>query len=258
MKKLTFVISLLVVVQLNAQNRSVADSIRWDSMMRAIQKGNQKDYQVMLDQLNIDSTRPGPSGNPQAPNAANNDETKASPYTSLPDPLIMKNGKKVTMAKMWWAQRRPEIVEDFDREIYGRTPKNTPKVTWEVTGTTDTTIGAVKAITKHLLGHVDNSSYPQINVDIQLTLTTPANAATPVPVIMEFGFIFPPGFRMPGPPPGTPVEKGWQQQLLEKGWGSAVIIPTSYQADNGAGLTQGIIGLVNKGQPSQTQTIGAR
>lgn len=256
MKKFTFVISLFVVVQLTAQNRSVADSIRWDSMMRAIQKGNQKDYQTMLNQLHIDSTRPGPSGNPQAPNAANNDETKASPYTLLPDPLIIKNGKKVTSPEMWWSQRRPEIAEDFDREIYGRTPKNTPKVNWEVTSTIDTTIGGIKAVTKHLLGHVDNSSYPAIKVDIQLTLITPANTSGPVPVIMEFGFVFPPGFRMPGPPPGTLAEKSWQQQLLEKGWGSAVIIPTSYQADNGAGLTQGIIGLVNKGQPRKPDDWG--
>ena len=109
-------------------------------------------------------------------------------------------------------------MEDFDREIYGRVPANTPKVNWEVTSTTDTIIGNTKAIIKNLLGHVDNSSYPNIKVDIQLTLTTPANAPGPVPVIMEFGFIFPPGFRMPAPPAGTPVEKGWQQQLLEKGW----------------------------------------
>lgn len=74
----------------------------------------------MLAKLNINSTRPGPSGNPQAPKAANTDESKASPYTSLPDPLIMRNGKKVITAKMWWTQRRPEIVEDFDKKIYGR------------------------------------------------------------------------------------------------------------------------------------------
>lgn len=256
MKQIICLISLLVVIKVSAQTRSAADSIRWDSMMRTIQKGNQKDYQIMLGQLHITSTRPGPSGNPQAPNAANTDESKASPYTSLPDPLLMKNGKKVTTARMWWTQRRPEIVEDFDREIYGRTPKNTPKVDWEVTRTVDTTIGNVKAVTKHLLGHVDNSSYPAIKVDIQLTLTTPANASGPVPVIMEFGFVFPPGFRMPGPPLGTPAEKNWQQQLLEKGWGSAIIIPTSYQADNGAGLTQGVIGLVNKGRPRKPEDWG--
>jgi hypothetical protein len=256
MKTITCLVALFVVLQVNAQTRSVADSLRRDSMMKALQKGNQQDYQNMLQQLNITSTRPGPSGNPQAPNAANADESKASPYTSLPDPLILKNGKKVTTAKMWWTQRRPEIVEDFDREVYGRVPANTPKVNWEVTRKSDTTIGNVKAITKYLVGHVDNSSYPNIKVDIQLTLTTPAEAKGPVPVMLEFGFIFPAGFRMPAAPAGTPVEKGWQQQLLEKGWGAAVIVPTSYQADNGAGLTQGIIGLVNKGQPRKPDDWG--
>jgi hypothetical protein len=257
MKTIACLISLFTVLHSYAQNnRSAADSIRRDSMMRAMQKSTQKDYQNMLDELHITSTRPGPSGNPQAPNAANNDEAKASPYTTLPDPLVLKNGKKVTTAKMWWSQRRPEIVEDFDREVYGRVPANTPKVKWEVTRTADTTIGATRAIIKYLLGHVDNSAYPTIKVDIQLTLTTPANAKGPVPVITEFGFVFPPGFRMP-PPVGTPTVKNWQEQLLEKGWGCAVLVPTSFQADNGAGLTQGIIGLVNKGQPRKPDDWGA-
>ena len=41
--------------------------------------------------------------------------------------------EKVTTAEQWWTKRRPEIVEDFDREVYGRVPKDVPKVTWEVT-----------------------------------------------------------------------------------------------------------------------------
>ncbi|MDQ3846984.1 MAG: acetylxylan esterase [Bacteroidota bacterium] len=255
MKKVTgLLICLAVASQGYSQfgRLSPADSLRRDS----INKATQQDYKNMLQQLGITATRPGPSGNPQAPNAANTDEAKASPYTTLPDPLTLKNGKRVTSEEMWWTQRRPEIVEDFDREVYGRVPKNLPKVAWEVTGTTDTTIGNVKAISKKIVGHVDNSSYPDIKVDIQLSLLTPANAKGPVPVILEFGFIFPPGFRMPAPPAGTPVEKSWQQQLLEKGWGAAVIVPTSYQADNGAGLTQGIIGLVNKGQPRKPDDWG--
>lgn len=213
------------------------------------------DYKTMLQQLHIDSTRPGPSGNPKDANAANSDELKVPPYT-LPDPLTLNDGKKVTDAKTWWKQRRPEIVEAFDKEIYGRVPGNTPKVNWEITSTTDTTIGNIKAVTKNLSGHVDNSSYPNIKVDIQLTLTTPANTNKPVPVIMEFGFIFPPGFKFP-----TDTSKNappsWQQQVLEKGWGYAMLIPTSFQADNGAGLTQGIIGLVNKGQPRKPEDWGA-
>src|SRR5688572_11130385 len=247
-----FTLGLAIASFCHAQFRiSPADSIRRDS----INKVTQKDYTQMLAQLGINSTRPGPSGNPQAPNAANIDEAKASPYTMLPDPLVLKNGKKVTDAKTWWNDRRPEIVEEFNREIYGRVPMNVPKVKWEVSSVTNEMNGTFPVVTKKLVGHVDNSAYPQITVTIQLTLTTPANVSGLVPVIMEFGFMWPPGFNPPrdtsrNPPPA------WQQQILAKGWGYAILIPTSYQADNGAGLTQGIIGLVNKGQPRKPDDWG--
>ena len=156
------------------------------SLPPPVQLTAEQDHQRLLDLLHITALRRGPDGDPKSPNAANVDESKVPPY-SLPDPLVLKNGKKVKTAKMWWKQRRPEIVEDFDREIYGRVPKNTPKVNWEVTSTTQEKTGDVPVITKTLLGHVDNSAYPLIHVDIQLTLTTPANATGPVPVIMEFG-----------------------------------------------------------------------
>jgi len=187
----------------------------------------------------------------------NYDESKANPYPELPDPLVLKNGDKVTSAKIWWNRRRPEIVEDFDREVYGRAPKNTPKVKWEATAATRGMNGDVPIVTKQLLGHVDNSSYPEIAVDIQLTLTTPTSVTGPVPVIMEFGYGA--GPRGAGRAPAPPVVPGptWQQQVLAKGWGYASLLPTSVQADNGAGLRQGIIGLVNKGQPRKVDDWGA-
>jgi hypothetical protein len=235
-----------------------------------VQLTREQDHKRMMDLLNIKELRRGADPrNREAPNAVNYDEAKANPYPNLPDPLVLKNGQKVTTAEMWWNQRRPEIVEDFDREVYGRVPKDTPKVTWEVTNTTKGTNGDVPVITKQLVGHVDNSSYPPITVDIQLTLTTPADATGPVPVMMEFGFG---GRGAPGgkalPPPGKaappPAGRGgfgggpsWQQQVLAKGWGYAIIVPNSIQADNGAGLTRGIIGLCNKGQPRKLDDWGA-
>lgn len=51
-------------------------------------------------------------------------------------------------------------------------------------------------------------------------------------------------------------EPTWQQQVVAKGWGYAILIP-AVQPDNGAGLTDGIIGLVNKGQPRKTDDWGA-
>lgn len=228
-----------------------------------VQLSAQEDHQRLMHLLHITSLRPGADGrNTEAPNAANYDEAKANPYPNLPDPLVLKNGKKVTSAVMWWRLRRPEIVEDFDREIYGRVPKNTPKVTWEVTHKASDTKGGVPVVTRQLVGHVDNSAYPQIAVDIQLTLTMPANAAAPVPMIMEFGFtgIRPPVAGRALPPAGpAPSASGpaWQEQVLAKGWGYAVLSPNSIQADNGAGLTHGIIGLMNKGQPRKLDDWGA-
>ncbi len=231
----------------------------WDAAP-PVQLTAQEDRQRLMDLLHIASLRNGANGsNPQAPNYANYEETKANPYPKLPDPLVMNNGRKVTSAKMWWEKRRPEIVEMFDREIYGRVPKVMPAVTWEVTQKSEDMVGDVPVITKKLTGHVDNSAYPLITVDIQATVTTPAQAAGPVPVIMELGGGGPPrggpppGAAPQGPPPGTP----WQQQVLAKGWGYAVLSTNSVQADNGAGLTQGIIGLVNKGQPRQVDDWGA-
>jgi hypothetical protein len=222
-----------------------------------------QDHRRIMDLLHIASLPPGASG--QHPNL---DESKANPYPNLPDPLILKDGRKVTTAQMWWTQRRPEILEDFQREIYGRTPTNTPSVNWEIASTRNDG----KTIVKQLVGHVDHSSYPLIDVNIQLTLTTPANATGPVPVIMQFGFVFGRGFGAgrgrPATQPGRLLSPGgpgggfafpgptWQQQVLAKGWGYAIIIPNSVQADNGAGLTSGIIGLVNKGQPRKLDDWG--
>ncbi|HTY87940.1 MAG TPA: hypothetical protein VMB80_10785 [Candidatus Acidoferrum sp.] len=244
-----------------------------------------QDHRNMMEQLGIKTLRPGAEGmNRQAPNYQNTDEAKANPYPNLPDPLTLKNGEQVTTPEMWWNRRRPEIVEDFDREVYGRVPKNVPPVTWRVTDTLRTNNGAIPVITKHLVGHVDNSACPSINVDLQLTLTTPADAKGPVPVMLEFGFGNFPGFggfgrtNRPGGTNnvagaggtnrfgGTNAFRGfggfgagpnWQQLVLSNGWGCAVIVPTSYQADNGAGLTKGIIGLCNHGQPRHPEDWGA-
>jgi lysophospholipase L1-like esterase len=219
----------------------------------------EQDHQNMMDQLGIKALRPGPSGNEKDPNHANYDEDKANPYGDLPDALRLKNGKKVTSAKQWWDQRRPEIVEDFEREVLGRIPPNVPKATWTVKSTTDSKAGVFSVVEKHLVGHVDNSAYPSINVDIEMTLVTPGNAKGPVPVMMMFSsaailkfLASHPEFKktMGSDPPST-------EQLIANGWGYALLDTSSVQADNGAGLTKGIIGLTNKGRPRKPDDWGA-
>ena len=231
----------------------------------------QQDHQNMKEQLGITRLRPGPSGNANATNAANYDPAKANPFPDLPDPLVAKDGQKVTSAELWWKVRRPEIVEDFEREVFGRVPKNVPKVTWAVvTQATDRVIGSNAVIAKQLLGTVDNSACPSIKVGIQMTLVTPANAKGPVPVLMMFGGGFGGnGFpRRAGEPAptnrfgafgggGTNTGPSSTEMLIAAGWGCATISPNSIQDDNGAGLTKGIIGLVNKGQPRQPDDWGS-
>jgi hypothetical protein len=227
----------------------------------AIQAATEKDHQRVMDALGIKALRPGADGDPHSPRAANYDESKANSAAALPDPLTMNDGRKVTTAGEWWKLRRPQIVELFDREIYGRTPVQLPKVTWEVLSTTRETNGGIAVITKKLIGHVDNSADPKVKVDIELTLSTPTDARGPVPVILELGFskeflaMLVQRYPQFAPKPGDGPT--WQQQVLARGWGYAEYVPTSVQPDNGAGLTEGIIGLVNKGQPRALDDWGA-
>lgn len=240
---------------------SQADAQFSQAARDSIRKLTQIDYKLMLDQLGIEPSqlRPGPSGNPSAPNAANTDESKAKTYETLPDPLIFNNGDPVRTAEEWETERRGEIVELFDREIYGRVPLSVPEMTWILISVKDTMEGDYPVKIKHLVGHVDNSSLPEINIKMELIIGTPAHSHEPVPVITEFGFNWTPAQlkRFAGNLPPGP---GWKELLLDRGWGYAVLVPSSIQADNGAGLTRGIIGLANKGKtrtPEQWGTLRA-
>ena len=168
----------------------------------------------------------------------------------VPDSLLLKNGQRVTDATMWWKLRRPEIAGDFAREIYGQIPSNTPKITWEIVET-NPNAQTGKMRTKTIVGHVDNARFPAASPAILLTLNLPADAKGPVPVMVTIG-----GF---GPPPGFPAPKGptAMDLVLACGWGYATYNPYAVQSDSGAGLTEGIIGLVNEGRPRQPDEWGA-
>ena len=224
-----------------------------------------EDHQNMMAQLGITKLRPGPSGNEADANHANYDEALANPFPKLPEVLTLKNGRKVTTASQWQRQRRPEIIEDFEREVLGRVPAQAPKITWAVTETAMTQVGGHAVNARRLTGHADNSAFPQIDVNMQMVLVTPADAKKPVPVMILFGRAAMPGEPPPAipgrpavaftPPPGS--DPPATEQLIAAGWGYAYLNPTSIQADNGAGLTRGIIGLANKGQPRKPEDWGA-
>ncbi len=225
----------------------------------SLNKLTEQDHAAMKKRMGITvANRRGPSGDPKSPEAANRDESKVNAYT-LPDPLVFANGTPVRTPQDWLQKRRPEIVEAFDREIYGRLPKTIPAVKWVQTSAKDTVVGNLPIREKRLRGVVDNSSYPSIKVEIELLVATPLESQKPVPLVMEFGFIQSPFGNNTVTPMNliSPGEPTWKEQLISRGWGYAIIVPSSFQADNGAGLRQGIIGLVNKGQPRKPDDWGA-
>lgn len=269
------------------------------SACKPVSLTTEQDQKNMMQQLGIRAMRPGPSGDEHAPNHANYDESKANPFPNIPDALTMNNGQKVTTPEMW-QKRREEILEGFECCVYGRVPKNAPKVTWSVTTVDHEFIGFTPVLAKEVIGRADNSGCPDINVNIRMIVVTPANAKGPVPLLIMFGpATFPspnqpsqeefgrinaamkalliqqdpslkevfaqhpawmlqtprPFFQRPelnedGDPPNT-----WE--LVADGWGFALLDPTTVQADNGAGLTRGIIGLTNHGQPRTPEQWGA-
>ena len=261
-----------------------------------------EDHQRMMEQLGITKIRPGKSGNESSPNAANYDQTKANPFPQLPELLESNDGKKITTAKMWWEKRRPEIAEDFEREVYGRIPENVPEVKWELEYSERELIGWTPVSVKKLIGKVDNSSYTQIAVNISMVVVTPENANGPVPLLMMYGQALPPAPTQPNREDFEKLNTAFKEilsqdseikaifdkypaynplvrpegvsssgyylpvsgdtprthELIQAGWGYAMIDPSSIQPDNGEGLTcSGIIGLVNKGKPRKPDDWGA-
>jgi hypothetical protein len=232
----------------------------------------------MMKQLGIKTLRPGKSGSNQT--GPGFEEATANEWMpTMPDALKMKDGTKVTTPEQW-TKRRAEILEDFEREVYGRIPANVPKVTWEVTGTSESEVAGTPVITTTLVGRVDNSAFTNITVNIQASFTVPANAPGPVPVLIQFGGGFGGGLgRGRGAGANTNAVAntntnanrgggrggfgggggGVPAQALSKGWGYGNINPGSIQADSGnnAALRQGIIGLANKGQPRKPDDWGA-
>jgi len=226
-----------------------------------------QDHQNMMAQLGIRALRAGPSGSEQDLNHANYDETKANPFPKYPEVLTLNGGRKVTTRRLW-AVRRAEIVEAFEREVYGRVPRNVPAVTWTVAESDTGSVGGRRVVGRQLVGRVDNASYPAISVEIAATLVLPADAKGPVPVMIMFrpgslgqalGRPTPPaaGRPAPFPPPAPGSDAPATEQLIIDGWGFVVLSPTSIQADNGAGLTRGVIGLVNTGEPRKPDDWGA-
>jgi hypothetical protein len=182
---------------------------------------------------------------------SNYDETKVRPYT-LPDPLVLSNGKPVGNARTWTSERRAEIVKLYETEIYGAVPANAPKVTWEVSET-DAAARDGAAVMKRVVGKIGNTpDGPRIN----LTVYTPAKTTKPVPLILLVNFgggtgaargaATAPATAQAAPARGRGplnTEPPVAAEILARGWGYAMVGYNDIQPDRANAWREGVIGL---------------
>jgi hypothetical protein len=193
------------------------------------------------------------SGNPlrlavKTGHVSNYDEAKVRPYT-LPDPLTMRDGRRVRDANTWRTERRPEIIQLYEQHIYGRIPSRTPPVSWQV-AETDAAAHNGTAIRKRVAGKIGTAANaPEMN----LVVYTPAQSKTPVPLILLLNF----GGGAKPVPQDPPVAA----DILARGWGYATIIYQEIQPDRINTFDQGVIGValggVTQRAPDEWGTIGA-
>lgn len=140
---------------------------------------------------------------------ANYDESKVPKYT-LPDPLVMSNGEKVTDAKTWNEKRRPEILKLFETHVYGRSPPPPEKMTFEVTSVEKSALDGKavrKEVSVYFTGKKDG---PRMDILIHV----PSGATKPVPTFLGLNFY---GNHSVHPDPGITLSRQWMRSNRSQG-----------------------------------------
>ncbi len=188
--------------------------------------------------------------------ATNYDEVKVGDYT-LPDPLTCHDGSRVTNAETWLAQRRPEIIEAYRAEIFGRSPDAGTNVTFNVWEISTNALGGAavrKQVEINFSGTADGPF-------AHLLLYTPAGkSSSPAFLCLQFNgnytvtddpaiAIFPGWNGKTGLPamPKNPVRgqsaRNWKlAETLARGYGLAIIDYREIEPDlaDGAGFKYGV------------------
>jgi len=209
-----------------------------------------------------------------APAPAITDESKVPPYT-LPDPLVCADGTPVRDVATWRAKRRPELLELFARELYGRTPAGRPAaMRAEVTSVDPAALGGKatrKEVTLWFTGKTDG---PRMN----LVIYRPNGVKAPVPVFFGLNFFgnhtvhADPGITLAAPqvvydtqryravdpqPQKKPEQRGahaerWQiEAVIARGYATASAWCNDLAPDRANGLTEGVPALFGTGGAEQ-------
>ncbi|AQR63602.1 hypothetical protein BZG35_16615 [Brevundimonas sp. LM2] len=203
----------------------------------------EEDHRRLLDLLGIARLRPGADGqNPHASNAVNYDEARADRCVGLPALLTSRDGTDVTRGT--WPARRAEILAMFENEIYGRVPVSAPGIRW------NSTPAPAQDGAREVRGLRGEDATGGLS--IEATVSLPPCVTGPVPAVL--GLTFPRALTDRFPPEPRPT---WKEQVLARGMAVVEYVPVSVQADDGAGLASGAIGLAGGGRPRALTDWGA-
>lgn len=133
----------------------------------------------------------------------NYDESKVPAYT-LPDPLLMADGARVTSAEQWRTKRRPEILELFREHVYGRAPGKPPGMDFKPFDRDEKALGG-KAVRKQVTIHL-KPDRPDCGIDVLMYL--PNSRRGPVPVFLLLNFQ---GNHAVNADPGIRLSQRWMR-----------------------------------------------
>lgn len=209
-------------------------------------------------------------GYAQAQPPANYDEAKVPKYT-LPDPLVLANGERVTDAKTWLERRRPEVLRLFENQVYGKTPSATKGVKFEVRSVAKDALGGLATRKQITIRFSGDPKGPKMDLLVYL----PSAAKKPVPAFVGLNFggnhtvHKDPGItlatawtRGTGKQQGTSSQateesrgsdaKSWQvEKILARGYGLATAYYCDIDPDFDDGFQNGVHPLFYK--PGQTR-----
>ncbi len=149
----------------------------------------------------------------------NQDELQVPPYT-LPDPLVMQDGARVTSAKQWRERRRPELLRLFETHVFGRTPVESVKLRFEQVSLDRSALGGTATRKEVSIHFTETSNGPRMDLLIFL----PNQAKSPVPLFVGLNFG---GNHAAHPDPSIRLSTGWHRTNERSGYVNNRATPSS-------------------------------
>jgi hypothetical protein len=206
----------------------------------------------------------------------NYDEAKVPAY-ELPDALVMQDGTRVTSAEQWWSARRPEIERLFETQVYGRAPGRPEAMHSMVFEQSDNALGGRARRKQVTVYFSDDDQAAQMD----LLIYVPRSAAGPVPLFLGLNFqgnhaiVDDPAVRLSRrwmresrdgsvvDHQATEASRGRDQrswgidQILERGYGLAVIYYGDIDPDFDDGFRNGVHSIYHRDAPPGADQWGS-